>query len=105
MAIHKRLLVLQHGNLVIQLIANLHTELALARDGFPQPVELLVLLGENLRVVCVDLLVVGEGGGLVAVARGRVGIVAVGLVKERGGCGVFVVLIGGCVFGGVGEAD
>ena len=38
----------EHGNVGIELVADLHAELALAADGLAQTVELLVLLLEDL---------------------------------------------------------
>lgn len=87
-AVNEGLLVLEHGDVVVELVANLHAQLALPRNGRAQPVELLVLVGEDLAVVGVNLLVVVELGRLVAVALGRVRVVAVGAVEERCGRGV-----------------
>lgn len=85
----------------VQLITDLHAQLALAPDALAQPVQLLVLLLEDLGVVGVDLLVV-ELGGVVAVAVGlRVRVVAV--AREEG---VRRVLPGILVAAGaVAEAD
>lgn len=78
------LLVLEHGDLVVELVADLHAQLALAADGLAQAVELVVLLAQDAAVVRVHLHVVREPLGRVAVALGPVGVVAVGLVEELG---------------------
>jgi hypothetical protein len=76
--------VVEHGDLAVELVADLHAELALAADGLAEAVKLLILLLEDAGVVLVELLVV-KGGGLVAVA-GRVGrVVAVGAEKAVAG--------------------
>ena len=82
MAVGQALRLLEHGDLVVELVADLHAQLALAADALAQAVELRVLVGEDLAVVSVDLLVRLEPGGLVAVALRRVRVVAVRLVEE-----------------------
>jgi hypothetical protein len=75
MAIHALLHIVQQHDLPVELVANLHAELALPADARAQLVELVVLVGDDLAVVCVNLLVV-EGG---VVGRGVVvWVVAVG---------------------------
>lgn len=82
----------QHGDVAIQLVANLHANLALAADGLAEAIELLVLLLEDLGVVLVQLLVAHlDGGVAVAGIIGvMVGVVAVGAEELRcwGGGGV-----------------
>jgi hypothetical protein len=94
MPIHTLLHIIQQHHLPVQLVANLHAEFTLAPDTRAELVELVVLVGNDARVVLVDLLVVERG----LVGWGVGGVVAVG---EEGGavCGV------GVVVGGVGEAD
>lgn len=112
MPVYQRLLVLKHSNLVVQLVPDLHAELTLPADTCAQRIELRILLGEDLAVVRVDLHVV-EPRGRIAIARGRVWVVAVGLVEERcgglligEGCGVGVLeahgLVGRRAAGGAG---
>lgn len=66
--------VVEHGDVGVELIADLHAQLTLPADGLAQAVEVLVLLLEDVGVVLVQLLVV-HPAGLVAVAGG--GVVAV----------------------------
>lgn len=47
--------VVEHGHVLVELVADLHAELALARDAGPQRVQLRVLLVQDLLVVRVDL--------------------------------------------------
>lgn len=75
--------------MAIQLVANLHANLALAADGLAEAVELLVLLLEDLGVVLVQLLVAHLDGGVAVAGRVRVGVgvVAVGAEElRRRGC-------------------
>jgi len=58
MPINTLLHLIQQQRLPIQLVPNLHRQLALAPDAQAQLVELLVLVGDDLAVVRVDLLVV-----------------------------------------------
>lgn len=58
MTVHGDIDVVQHGDVVVQLVADLHAQLALARYAGAQPVELLVLLLQDPLVVRVDLHVV-----------------------------------------------
>lgn len=95
MPINQRLLVFQQSHLVLQLIPNLHAQLPLATNALAQSVELLVLLRKDARVVCVHLHIVHVRRG-VAVARGRVRVVAVRLVEESGSIRI-VVIAGGIV--------
>lgn len=69
----------QHVHLVVQLIPNLYAQLPLPAYALAQPVQLLVLLPYDARVVLVDLLVVQVGlvGALV------LGLVLVGCVAAR----------------------
>lgn len=87
---HALLHLIQQHNLPIQLLANLHAQLALPANARAELVELVVLVGDDLAVVGVDLLVVE--GGVVGGGFG-VGVVAVG---EEGGA-VGVVVVGGVV--------
>lgn len=57
MPIRHGLHLVQHGNVAVELVADLHTQLPLPTDALPEPVEVLILLGEDLGVVLVDLLV------------------------------------------------
>lgn len=91
-SIHKRLLVLKHSHMVIQLVANLHAQLPLPANRLAQPIELLVLVGQDLAVVLVDLLVRLETGRVVVVALRCVRVIAVGAVEERRGGGIVIVL-------------
>lgn len=103
MAVDEGLLVLEEGDVAVELVADLHAELALAADAGAEAVELLVLLGEHLAVVGVHLHVGVEPRGVVAVAGGRVRVVPVGPVEESRGGGVFVVGVGAGALGeGVG---
>lgn len=83
-AVDEGLLVLEQGDLAVELVADLHAQLALAADGLAQAVELVVLLAQDAAVVRVHLDVVGEALGRVAVALGPVRVVAVRLVEELG---------------------
>lgn len=98
--------VVEHGDVAVELVANLQAELALAADGGAEAVEVLVLLVEDLGVVVVDLLV-GEGLGLIAVARrsGGGGVIMVG-AEELAALGVEVgVGVDAWRGRGVAEAD
>jgi hypothetical protein len=66
--------IIQQHDLAVQLIANLHGELALAADTRTELVKLVVLVADHTVVVGVDLLVVECGN----VGCGRGGVVAVG---------------------------
>lgn len=112
LAVGGALALVEQQDLAVQLVADLHRQLALAGDGLAQRVELRVLVRQDLPVVGVDLGVGEVGGGdVVAVAcavvvggaAGGVGVVAVG--EE----GVVVFVVGGGlgleVCGGGGEAD
>lgn len=69
----------KHGNVGVELVANLHAQLALAADGLAQPIQLLVLVVENLGVVLMELLIVHLAGLLTVPGRlGGFGVVAVG---------------------------
>lgn len=83
-AVDEGLLVLEECDLVVELVADLHAQLALAADGLAQAVELVVLLAQDPAVVRVHLHVVREALGRVAVALGAVRVVAVRLVEELG---------------------
>jgi hypothetical protein len=100
MAVNALLDLIQQHDLAIQLVANLHAQLALPANGGAQRVELVILVAQHAAVVGVDLLVVEVGlvGWSVGVVRG---VVAVGCVEEGGAVGV-CFLVG---IGIVGEAD
>lgn len=87
MAVNDLVDLIEHGDVAVELVADLHAELPLAADGLAEAVELLVLLLEDLGMVGVQLLVV-EQLGVVAVA-GRVvpdiRVVAVGAKEVVGG--------------------
>lgn len=85
--IHVPFDIVQHLDLPVQLIPDLDAQVPLPADALPQPVQLVVLLLDDVLVVGVDLLVVQLG--LVGPPVRRV--VAVG---EEGGAvgGVFVVI-------------
>lgn len=86
MSIYDALALVQHDDLLIQLVAYPHRQLPLSGDGRSQRIELRVLLGQDLFVVCVNLRV-GEAVGLdLVTVAGCFGVVAVG---EEGvaGCG------------------
>lgn len=77
----------EHGDVGIELVTNLHAELTLATNRLAQTVELLVLLLEDLRMILVQLLVV-HLAGLVAVPHAVIWVVAVlteELLRRRGG--------------------
>ena len=104
------LVVAEHGDLVVELVADLHAQLALAADAGAEGVKLGVLVGHDLLVVRVDLHVGHVGAGdVVAVARGGVRVVAVGAEEPpRVGVGVGGGVRAGLrleVRGCVGEAD
>lgn len=61
MSIHALFNLIQQPYLPLQLVADGGAEVALAGDGVREGVELGVLLGEDVRVVGVEL-GVGEGG-------------------------------------------
>ena len=69
----------EHEHVLVELVADARAQLALPADRRAQPVQLVVLLRQHLRVVRVDLLV-GEAVR-VRHGEGRVGLVAVG--EER----------------------
>jgi hypothetical protein len=93
MPINKPINLIQHCYLAIQLITNLNRQLPLPSDTLAQPIELLVLLREDLRVVLVNLLVIE----LALVLRRIDGFIA---VREELGARAIVGDVGG-----VGEAD
>lgn len=96
--------VVEHGDVGVELIADLHAQLALPPDRLAQAVELLVLLLEDVGVILVQLLVV-HPAGLVTVAGGVVAVRVIAVGPEK------VLLLCCCCCcccgrgGGVAEAD
>lgn len=92
--IHVALDIIQHLDLPVQLVPDLDAQVPLPADALAQPVQLVVLLLDDVLMVRVDLLVVELGvvGAWLVVGGGRV--VAVG---EEGGAvgGVLIVIVRG----------
>lgn len=95
MPIHDLFRLVQHPDLILQLVANLDTQIPLPPNTLPQPVQVLVLPPQHLRVVLVDLPVIQP-----ALIRRGLGVRFVAVREQRGAVGV-VLGVGG----GVGEAD
>jgi hypothetical protein len=51
----------QQGNVAIQLIPNLDTQLVLPSDRLAKPIQLVILVAHGLLVVVIDLLVIHTG--------------------------------------------
>lgn len=80
-AIDRDINIIKHGDLVVQLVPDLHAQLALARYARAEAVELLVLLLEHALVVRMDLHV-AHAARLVVVAHRVVRVVAVPVAEE-----------------------
>ena len=91
MAIHVALDIIQHLDLPVQLVPDLDAQVPLPPDAFSEPVQLVVLLLDDVLVVRVDLLVV-ELGVVRPLLVGGGGVVPVG---EEGGAvgGVLIVIV------------
>ena len=90
--------VVQHLNMIVQLVSDLNAKLALSPNTGPESIQMLVLLLQHGLVVFVDLLVVE-----VALVRRALGLIAVR--EESGAVGCIVVDQGGGGDGAVVEAD
>ena len=102
MPIHVLLDVVEHLDMIVELVANLDAQLPLPADAVTQPIQLLVLIPEHVLVVLVDLLVVQ----LALVRRGPAVLGFVPIWEQRGAVGV--VLFIRCGSSGarvVGKAD
>lgn len=99
--IHVPVHIIQHLDLSVQLIPDLDAQVPLPADALPQPVQLVVLLLDDVLVVGVDLLVVELGlvGPLLVAAAVGGRVVAVG---EEGGAVGGVVVVNIAVAGGAG---
>ena len=69
--------IIKHCHVLIKLVSDLYAQVPLPADAFAQPVQLLVLVLQYLRMICMDLLV----GQIRLVWRRRVGWV-VAIRKE-----------------------